>query len=62
MTKGRFREFYQCVSGIHDLSSDSCKDFDIAGEYDLMLPDSEALALMAEIISTVNVGAFTIKV
>ena len=32
MTKGRFREFYQC-------------DFDIAGTYDAMVPDAECLCL-----------------
>ena len=40
---GRFREFYQC-------------DFDIAGDYDLMVPDSEALALMVDILKSVQVG------
>eukprot|EP01114_Cavostelium_apophysatum_P006738 TRINITY_DN1818_c0_g1_i1.p1 TRINITY_DN1818_c0_g1~~TRINITY_DN1818_c0_g1_i1.p1 ORF type:complete len:410 (-),score=118.25 TRINITY_DN1818_c0_g1_i1:380-1609(-) len=48
MTKGRFREFYQC-------------DFDIAGEYDLMVPDAEAVKLMAEILSQLNIGEFKIK-
>jgi len=48
MTKGRYREFYQC-------------DFDIAGEYDLMVPDSEALRLMVEILTQLQVGSFTIK-
>jgi histidyl-tRNA synthetase len=48
MTKGRFREFYQC-------------DFDIAGEYDLMVPDSEALRLMVEILTQLDVGNFIIK-
>jgi len=48
MTKGRFREFYQC-------------DFDIAGEYDLMIPDAEALKLMTEILDEVNVGNYVIK-
>ena len=35
MTKGRMREFYQC-------------DFDIAGQYDSMIPDSEILQLLCE--------------
>jgi histidyl-tRNA synthetase len=33
MTKGRYREFYQC-------------DFDIAGSYDQMIPDAEILTIM----------------
>lgn len=37
MTKGRFREFYQC-------------DFDIAGDYDKMIPDAEVLVVMQEIL------------
>ncbi|KAF2075078.1 hypothetical protein CYY_003598 [Polysphondylium violaceum] len=48
MTKGRFREFYQC-------------DFDIAGEYDLMVPDSECLRLICEILDQVKVGKYLIK-
>ena len=32
MTRGRFREFYQC-------------DLDIAGRYALMVPDAEILAV-----------------
>ena len=35
MSKGRFREFYQC-------------DFDIAGVYDPMLPDAEILLIVVE--------------
>ncbi|KAL1432762.1 hypothetical protein MTO96_012968 [Rhipicephalus appendiculatus] len=34
MTRGRYREFYQC-------------DFDIAGQYDLMLPDVECVKILA---------------
>eukprot|EP01132_Coremiostelium_polycephalum_P010275 gene10275-12603_t len=48
MTKGRFREFYQC-------------DFDIAGEYDLMVPDAECLRLICEILDNVRVGKYLIK-
>ena len=36
MTKGRMREFYQC-------------DFDIAGQYDPMLPDAEVLRIVSEV-------------
>jgi len=49
MTKGRYREFYQC-------------DFDIAGEYDTMVPDAEAVRLIVEILDSVNVGKYIIKV
>ncbi|XP_013387295.1 histidine--tRNA ligase, cytoplasmic isoform X2 [Lingula anatina] len=49
MTKGRFREFYQC-------------DFDIAGLYDPMLPDAECLKIVAEILQELNLGEFVIKV
>eukprot|EP01133_Synstelium_polycarpum_P007553 gene7553-8835_t len=48
MTKGRFREFYQC-------------DFDIAGEYDLMVPDAECIKIICEILDAVNVGSYLIK-
>eukprot|EP01113_Clastostelium_recurvatum_P037489 TRINITY_DN548_c0_g1_i2.p1 TRINITY_DN548_c0_g1~~TRINITY_DN548_c0_g1_i2.p1 ORF type:complete len:535 (-),score=182.91 TRINITY_DN548_c0_g1_i2:56-1636(-) len=48
MTKGRFREFYQC-------------DFDVAGEYDLMLPDSECIKMMVEILDELQVGDYRIK-
>jgi len=49
MTKGRFREFYQC-------------DFDIAGEFDLMVPDAEALKVITEILDETQVGNYVIKV
>lgn len=49
MSKGRFREFYQC-------------DFDIAGQYDAMVPDAECLCVLAETLSALDIGEFTIKV
>ncbi|XP_059165012.1 histidine--tRNA ligase, cytoplasmic-like isoform X3 [Physella acuta] len=49
MNRGRFREFYQC-------------DFDIAGQYDLMLPDAECIKIVVEILSSLDVGDFLIKV
>lgn len=49
MNKGRFREFYQC-------------DFDIAGQYSLMLPDAEVLKVVVEILAKLQIGAFKIKV
>ncbi|CAN3374356.1 hypothetical protein DIURU_000766 [Diutina rugosa] len=48
MTKGRMREFYQC-------------DFDIAGQYDAMVPDAEVLSLLVEGMSGLGINDFTIK-
>uniref|UniRef100_A0A182P4D8 histidine--tRNA ligase n=1 Tax=Anopheles epiroticus TaxID=199890 RepID=A0A182P4D8_9DIPT len=48
ITRGRYREFYQC-------------DFDIAGTYDPMLPDAECVKVVCEILSTVGVGAYVVK-
>lgn len=45
MSKGRYREFYQC-------------DFDIAGTYSLMLPDAEVLAVVCEILTSLEIGNF----
>jgi histidyl-tRNA synthetase len=49
MNKGRFREFYQC-------------DFDIAGAYSPMIPDYEVLVVIHDIIKTLDIGQFKIKV
>ncbi|KAK3812167.1 MAG: histidyl-tRNA synthetase [Benniella sp.] len=49
MTKGRMREFYQC-------------DFDIAGTYDPMIPDSEILRILTECLTALDLGEFTIKI
>lgn len=49
MNRGRFREFYQC-------------DFDIAGKYDTKLPDAECLSMIGEILTSLDLGSFTIKV
>jgi len=38
------------------------QDFDIAGQYDPMLPDAECLKIAVEILSELNIGSFTIKV
>lgn len=48
MTRGRYREFYQC-------------DFDIAGSFDPMLPDAECVKVVAEILQSLDIGDFTIK-
>lgn len=50
MTKGRYREFYQC-------------DFDIVGpSYGKMIPDAECLKVAVDILSSIKVGKFMIKV
>lgn len=49
VVRGRFREFYQC-------------DLDIAGVYDKMLPDSECIKIIAEILTKMQVGEFQIKI
>ena len=50
MSKGRFREFYQC-------------DFDIAGSnYGIMIPDAEVLKVVVEILSQLPIGGFDIKI
>lgn len=48
MTRGRYREFYQC-------------DFDIAGSYDPMLPDAECVKIVSEILDTLDIGEYVIK-
>ena len=48
MSKGRFREFYQC-------------DFDIAGLYPPMIADAEVLTVASEILSELKIGDFMIK-
>lgn len=49
MNKGRMREFYQC-------------DFDIAGQYDSMLPDAEVLRVASEVFEELGwQGQYTIK-
>jgi histidyl-tRNA synthetase len=49
MSKGRYREFYQC-------------DFDIAGpNYGKMIPDSEVLKVVVDILTKLPIGKFLIK-
>ncbi|XP_035979670.1 histidine--tRNA ligase, mitochondrial isoform X1 [Halichoerus grypus] len=49
IVQGRYREFCQC-------------DFDIAGQFDPMIPDAECLKIMCEILSGLQLGDFLIKV
>jgi histidyl-tRNA synthetase len=48
MTRGRFREFFQC-------------DFDIAGSYATMVADSEVLKVLVEILTDLRLGEFEVK-
>ncbi len=48
MAKGRYREFHQC-------------DFDIAGSHGLMVPDVEVLSVLCEILDSLPVGDFEVK-
>ncbi len=48
--QGRYREFYQC-------------DFDIAGNYDPMIPDAECIKIFDEILTDLDLGTeFLIKI
>jgi len=49
ISRGRYREFYQC-------------DFDIAGQYDAMIPDAECVKIVKDILQAMEVGQFVIKV
>ena len=48
VSKGRYREFYQC-------------DFDIAGTFTRMVPDAEVITIAIEILSSLPIGEFCIK-
>ena len=48
LSRGRYREFYQC-------------DFDIAGTFPLMVADAEAVTVCAEILTDLPIGEFCIK-
>jgi histidyl-tRNA synthetase len=49
LKKGRMREFFQC-------------DFDIAGSFDVMIPDAEILQIVNEVLTSLEIGSFTIKI
>ena len=38
------------------------QDFDIAGSYDLMVPDAECIRIVTEILSSMDLGTFIVKV
>nr|CAH7738755.1 unnamed protein product [Callosobruchus chinensis] len=48
ISRGRYREFYQC-------------DFDIAGAYDPMIPDAECVRIVFEILNVLEMSSFVIK-
>uniref|UniRef100_A0A1I7UNB3 histidine--tRNA ligase n=1 Tax=Caenorhabditis tropicalis TaxID=1561998 RepID=A0A1I7UNB3_9PELO len=48
MSRGRYREFYQC-------------DFDIAGQYDLMYPEAECLGIVNALLTKLEIGEFFIN-
>ena len=49
ISRGRYREFYQC-------------DFDIAGQFDAMVADAECVKIVKDILNSMEVGTFAIKV
>ncbi|CAL8115234.1 unnamed protein product [Orchesella dallaii] len=49
IARGRYREFYQC-------------DFDVAGQYESMIPDAECVKLLDEILSCLDIGKYLIKI
>lgn len=49
MTRGRYREFYQC-------------DFDIAGNFDPMIPDAECIKIIVEILDKLELGQYKVYV
>jgi len=48
MSKGRYREFYQC-------------DIDIAGDFEAMVPDAECVKIATEVLGELNIGDFCVK-
>lgn len=40
----------------------SLQDFDIAGQFDPMIPDAECLKIMCEILNSLQIGDFLVKV
>lgn len=48
MTKGRYREFFQC-------------DFDVAGDLGLMVPDAEVITVACEVLDALEIGTVKVK-
>ena len=53
-----------CVYGVcaNVSSFKPLQDFDIAGEYDPMIPDAECVRIVAEILQELRLNNFVIKV
>lgn len=49
VSKGRYREFYQC-------------DWDCVGEYELMVPDAECIKIVVDIMSNLGIDNYLIKI
>ena len=57
------REGYQGINYHQNLALYTClQDFDIAGSFYSMLPDSEVLVILCEALTALEVGDFTVKV
>lgn len=48
MNRGRFREFYQC-------------DYDVSGSYGSMIPDSDVIKVLTEVLTDLRIGKFVVK-
>ncbi|KAJ8555664.1 hypothetical protein K7X08_013160 [Anisodus acutangulus] len=48
-SKGRYREFYQC-------------DFDIAGQFEKMMPDFEVIKILTELLDELDIGDYEVKI
>jgi len=51
-----------CMWELSNLLVNVLQDFDIAGQYDPMLPDAECLKIAVEILSELEIGNFSVKV
>lgn len=47
-SKGRYREFYQC-------------DFDIAGQFEKMMPDFEVIKILTELLDELDIGEYEVN-
>ena len=50
------------ITHTHTTNTHTTQDFDIAGDYDPMIPDAECIKIVAEILSELKLGSFIIKV
>ncbi|KAJ8297516.1 hypothetical protein KUTeg_024047 [Tegillarca granosa] len=65
---GKYGEDSKLIYDLADQGGESLSlrydltDFDIAGVYDLMLPDAECLKIVSEILTSLDLGSFVIKI